>query len=159
MLSLDDLVSVYPDARFVWTHRHPVEVMGSVCSLIAYTRSWVSDRKDDDLGAQQLEVWAEAIRRAMDFRRRRGEGAFADVEFAQLEADPVAAVEQAYGRLGLSLGPEARDRMGSWAADHRRGSEGTHEYRIEDFDLDRDTVTRRFGGYLERFAIPEPERG
>ncbi len=34
MLSLPALVSVYPDARFIWTHRDPSEVMGSVCSLI-----------------------------------------------------------------------------------------------------------------------------
>ncbi len=67
MLSLPALVSVYPDARFIWTHRDPAEVMGSVCSLIEYTRSWVGDPGDPvDLGAEQLHMWAEAIRRAIN---------------------------------------------------------------------------------------------
>ena len=52
MLALDALDAAYPDARFLWTHRDPAEVLGSVCSLIAYTRSWVSDRDDSaELGA------------------------------------------------------------------------------------------------------------
>ena len=65
MLALEPLLESYPDARFLWTHRDPAEVLGSVCSLIAYTRSWVSDRTDSDLGQEQVELWAEALRRAI----------------------------------------------------------------------------------------------
>src|SRR6202023_1770131 len=63
MLSLDALTTAYPGAMFLWTHRDPADVLGSVCSLIAYTRSWVSDRDDSrELGAQQVELWSEALR-------------------------------------------------------------------------------------------------
>ena len=89
MLSLPALVSVYPDARFIWTHRDPSEVMGSVCSLIEYTRSWVSDQVDRDIGAGQTAIWAEALRRAMAFRDELGEERFADVGFAEFNRDPV----------------------------------------------------------------------
>jgi hypothetical protein len=34
MLSLDALDAVYPDARFLWTHRDPAAVLGSVCSMV-----------------------------------------------------------------------------------------------------------------------------
>ena len=57
MLALDHLRAVYPAAKFVWTHRDPAPVLGSVCSLIAYTRSWVSDRNDaDELGQRAAFV-------------------------------------------------------------------------------------------------------
>ena len=40
-----------PNAKFLWSHRDPAKVLGSVCSLIAYVRSWSSDRKDpEELG-------------------------------------------------------------------------------------------------------------
>ncbi len=56
MLALDYLRDVYPGSKFVWTHRDPAAVLGSVCSLIAYTRSWASDRSDPvELGREQLD--------------------------------------------------------------------------------------------------------
>ena len=83
MFALDALVEAYPNARFLWSHRDPTEVMGSVCSLIHYTRSWSSDRDDSvELGAEQLDRWWVAVERAMEFRERTGDDRFADVSFA-----------------------------------------------------------------------------
>ncbi len=45
MFALDAFVEVYPNAKFLWSHRDPAKVLGSVCSLIAYIRSWSSDRR------------------------------------------------------------------------------------------------------------------
>ena len=73
MFSLDALLETYPDAKFLWSHRDPAEVLGSVCSLIHYVRSWASDRDDaDELGSEQLERWWLAVSRGMDFRARLG---------------------------------------------------------------------------------------
>jgi hypothetical protein len=153
MLALDSLSCVYPEARFLWTHRDPAEVLGSVCSLIAYTRSWVSDRTDPDLGAEQVALWAEALRRAMAFRRSASESRFADVYFGDLNRDPVGTVQRAYDRLGLVLGDEARRRMTSWADDNPRGAHGSHEYDLAGFGLDRDAVRDKFRFYVQHFAV------
>jgi hypothetical protein len=161
MLSLDALLSVYPDARFLWTHRHPAEVLGSVCSLIGYTRSWVSDRDDAaSLGPQQTEIWSEALRRAMDFRRRMGEERFADIGFAALNAEPVATVRHAYGAVGLTLSDEGARRMGAWAAENPRGSHGVHEYDVGDFGTSAEAVGAAFAFYTDRFEafIRRPSR-
>jgi hypothetical protein len=153
MLGLDDLNRVYPDARFLWTHRDPAEVLGSVCSLVAYTRSWVSDADHSaGLGAQQAELWSEALRRAMAFRDRVGEERFADVPFSALNADPVGSVDRAYASLGLTLSAEAGRRMAAWAGENPAGSHGTHEYAVEDFGVTAADVRRRFRSYVQRFA-------
>lgn len=120
-LALDDLLGVYPGAKFVWTHCDPAAVLGSVCSLIAYTRTWVSDRiHTDELGREQLSLRAEAVRRGMEFRSRIGEERFADVAFDSLQPDPVGAVETAYERLGIQLG-EGRKQVEEWARAHPPG--------------------------------------
>jgi hypothetical protein len=152
MLALDDLFAVYPSAKFLWTHRDPADVLGSVCSLIAYTRSWVSDRDDaEELGREQLAVWSEAINRALEFRRRIGEECFADIDFASLQSDPVGAVCGAYEQLGIASG-DARPHLQRWADDHPPGAFGSHEFALGDFGLDRSTVRESFAAYLERFG-------
>lgn len=153
MLALDDLRTVYPGSRFIWTHRDPAAVLGSVCSLIAYTRSWASDRRDaDELGRAQLALWAEAIRRAMAFRHRLGERFFADVGFDSLQSDPVAAVAAAYGQLGIELGGTGRRRVEDWARAHPPSEHGAHDFALADFGLEAAEVRGRFAPYLERFT-------
>jgi Sulfotransferase family len=152
MLALDDLLAAYPSAKFLWTHRDPIDVLGSVCSLIAYTRSWVSDREDaEELGREQLAVWSEAINRALDFRRRIGEQSFVDINFASLQSDPVGAVCAAYEQLGIAS-DDARPHLQRWADDHPPGAFGSHEFALADFGLDRSTVRESFAAYLEQFG-------
>jgi hypothetical protein len=151
MLALDALSAAYPGALFLWTHRDPAAVLGSVCSLISYTRSWVSDRDDaDELGRAQLALWSEAIRRALEFRDRVGEERFADVPFDDLQTDPVGALAAAYQRLGLEFG-EGRAGVEEWAVAHRPRSLGVHTFDLGEFGLDADSVRSEFAAYLERF--------
>ena len=116
MFALDALIDAYPDAKFLWSHRDPAKVLGSVCSLIHYVRSWGSDRDDAaELGAEQLDRWWEAVSRAMDFRARVGDDRFADLSFADLQVDPVGALGRGLradrcrvpGRI-----PRRRDQLG-----------------------------------------------
>jgi len=157
MLSLDDMATAYPDAKFLWTHRHPAKVLASVCYLIAYCRSWVSERDDAiELGEQQVGLWAEALRRALDFRdRTTGEGRVADVFFGDLNADPVKTIEAAYDAIGLTMDTVASERMNAWGVDNARGTRGTHEYRLDQFGLDAAGVSERFAPYIERFGLEE----
>jgi hypothetical protein len=151
MLALDALSAAYPGALFLWTHRDPAAVLGSVCSLISYTRSWVSDRDDaEELGRAQLRLWSEAIRRAMAFRDRVGEERFADVPFDDLQTDPVGAIAAAYRRLGLDFG-SGRAGVEEWAGEHRPRSLGVHTFDLGEFGLDADSVRSEFAAYLDRF--------
>lgn len=154
MLSLDALVDTYPNARFLWSHRDPTQVLGSVCSLIRYTRSWSSDRNDSiELGAEQLEHWWVAMERAMEFRARIGDDRFADVSFADLQSDPLEALAGALERIGFSFDSRSRASVEAWAAAHEPGSHGTHTYELSDFGLKPDQVRERFAPYYATFEI------
>jgi Sulfotransferase family len=154
MFSLDALVEAYPDAKFLWSHRDPAKVLGSVCSLIHYTRSWSSDRDDATaLGLEQLGRWWLAVSRAMEFRSRMGEDRFADVAFADIQSNPVQALGAAYERIGIPFTPTSRAAVNQWAANHEPGSHGQHAYDLADFGLDPDQVRETFGPYLERFDV------
>ena len=151
MLALDALAAAYPTAKFLWTHRDPAAVLGSVCSLIAYTRSWVSDRDDpEELGRDQLIVWAEAIRRALDFRDRIGEESFADISFDSLQSDPVGALAAAYGHLGLDLGG-GRERSRPGPATIRPAPTASTSSPWANSASTPRACAQQFRPYLERF--------
>ncbi|OBK95973.1 sulfotransferase [Mycobacterium asiaticum] len=152
MFALDALVEAYPNAKFLWSHRDPAKVMASVCSLIHYVRSWSSDRDDAaELGAEQVDSWVEAVRRAMDFRDRVGDERFADVSFAALQSDPVETLRASYQSLGLTFSEASRRAVDQWAQDHRPGARGAHDYSLSDYGLIAEGVRERFANYLASY--------
>jgi hypothetical protein len=154
MLALDALVEVYPNARFLWSHRDPAKVIGSVCSLIHYTRSWSSDRDDAvELGAEQLDHWSMAVDRAMEFRKRLGDERFADVFFADLQTDPLETLAGALERIDIPFDEQSRSSVEAWAESHEPGAHGTHQYQLSDFGLDPDKISERFAPYYAAFDV------
>jgi hypothetical protein len=152
MFALDSLLAAYPDAKFLWSHRDPAKVLGSVCNLIHYTRSWASDRDDSlELGAEQLGRWSEAITRAMDFRSRVGADRFADLAWADLQVDPVGALASAYEQIGLGFSERSREAVTRWAGDHQPGSHGQHSYDLAQFGLEVDQVHQSFARYMDTY--------
>ncbi len=152
MFALNALLDAYPDAKFLWSHRDPAKVLGSVCSLIHYTRSWSSDRDDSlELGAEQLDRWWTAVSRAMEFRGRVGEDRFADLSFADLQVDPVGALGRALDQIGIGFPESSRDAVTGWAGSHEPGSHGQHTYTLADFGLNADQVHERFGPYMDSY--------
>lgn len=152
IFALDALVEAYPNAKFMWSHRDPAKVMASVCSLIQYVRSWSSDRDDaEELGSEQLTVWAEGVRRAMEFRDRVGDERFADVAFSDLQSDPVNTLKKAYATLGLDYTDATHRSVQGWAQEHKPGSRGSHAYELADYGLTADRVRGEFSEYLKTY--------
>ena len=151
------LAAVYPDARFVLTHRDPVNVVASVCSLV---RSLTSTFSDADWRGYIRETWPEVIATLLDnqnsFRDEQiaaGKGdAFIDVAYADLVSDPVGTVGGLYDALGIDFSAEAESAMVAHTAEHRQNRFGTHSYSLEEWDLSAEELTERFSPYLSRYA-------
>jgi hypothetical protein len=151
---LDAILAVFPDARFLVTHRDPAAVLGSVCSLIATMYEMTGKPPGPAaIGAAELASWAEAMRRLLAVRARAGEARFADVHFHELVRDPVATAAGAYARLGLPFTAAAERAMRAHAAANPRGKHGAHAYRLADFGLDGTEVRAAFRAYVERCGV------
>jgi hypothetical protein len=151
------LAEVYPDARFVLTHRDPVNVIASVCSLV---RSLAGTFTDADWQNYIREVWPDVIASLLDnqnaFRDSQIElgrsEAFVDVAYSDLVNDPITTVASIYEQLGEEFTAEAEAAMRAHSAEHTKGRFGTHSYSLEDWGLDRDALTDRVQPYLTRYA-------
>ena len=153
-LFLDAVLAVFPDARFVMTHRDPASVMASVCSLIQTFHGLTGAPSDPiALGRSEHDVCVEEMRRLLAVRARVGDARFADVHFHELVADPVGTVARTYQQLDVPFTGEAERRIAAHAAAHPRGRLGEHRYRLEDWGLDRAGVHAAFAFYTDRCCV------
>jgi hypothetical protein len=149
LYGLDAILAVFPDARIVQTHRDPVRVLPSLCSLASAFRGIVSDRVDlRRLGAEFTEAMARGPERAMAVRATADPAHFFDVAYPSLVADPVGVVREICRHFGDPVGPEFEGRMRRWLAENPQHKHGVHRYSLEQFGLDAATVNDRFAAYL-----------
>jgi len=152
---LDELLTVYPDAKIILTHRDPARTVASFCSMMAHSRAMFSDRVDaDEIGAQFGAKAVRAIARLMDVRMRVGEASFLDVIYQDVVSDPLKEIRRVYDFIGFDLAPETEAAMQQWRADNEQTKHGTHNYQLEDFGLSRSDIDPDFEAYRERFGVP-----
>jgi len=153
MPSIAALDAIYPDARFVMTHRDIGSVLPSVCAVKQALMTPVTAHQDlRALGRHEVAVWSESLRRLVEFRDDGREDRFFDVGFAALQADPIDAMERLYDAMGDELTAETRRRMTDWwqgSAAERRSA------RVDPavFGLDAAAVRDEFAFYHNRFGI------
>src|SRR5262245_12990347 len=154
MHTLPPLAAHYPDMRFVVTHRDPVKVIPSACSVIAeHTRMRLPDWKPDpEFGRRTLDQLLEGVQRAMATRPAIGEERFVDIGQPALNADPLGVAERIYDFAGLDLADEVRAAMAQWSEQNRAGARGEHHYTAEEFGLTDDEIRSEFAEYLDRFG-------
>lgn len=155
LFALNELRTVYPDARLVFVHRDPVKVLLSVAKLTEVVRRPFTRRLDPiEIGRQESARWLEGTRRMIAVGDDAGlpEGVH-HVQHSALIADPLGTVAALYRHFGLELTPTAAVAVKQYATQRPTGGYGPRNYRFEDHGLDADTEKARFRDYVERFAI------
>ena len=154
MLSIEALDAVYPDARFVMTHRDVGKVLPSVCALYSTFAGVLTDRLDPmAIGAHNCDVWRTALRRLIAFRDRGNEHRFVDLSFDAVQRDPIGQVTDLYDQLGDELTDTARHRMEAWWVESSKDRSGPGTYAADVFGLDAGTIATDFAFYYDRFDI------
>lgn len=158
-LALEALSAVYPDARFIVTHRDPRRVVASSVSLSAHSRPETLAEVDvrSSFAPMWLDTLALMVERLMDFRDRHGDARFHDVRYEDFVRDPVREIRRAYARFGEELGAEAEAAMRARLEASPRGRYGTHRYALHDFGLAPEQVDERFERYCRRFDVPRED--
>jgi len=153
-VALEELTTVYPDAKLVLLHRDPLMLVGSVCSLINTLSSTFTDA---DHRAYIASHWPAVLQASIDrvnaFRDAHPGHPIIDVQYADLVRDPVGTVDAIYRRTGNALTPEAADAVARYVAANPKGKFGSHDYRLAEFGLDADLVAKRFADYVERYDV------
>jgi hypothetical protein len=155
MLSIEALDRVYPDARFVMTHRDVAAVLPSVAAVMATLSGSLTDRPDAlYLGKHNTTTWHTALQRLVAFRDRGNEERFFDIQFSEMQSEPLGAMRRLYGWLGEGLSSDVEERMTAWWEENARERHGSHRYRAETYGIEVDRVREQFRFYTDRFGVP-----
>jgi hypothetical protein len=145
---------VFPDARFVQTHRDVSKVLPSVSDLyFTMLRGGNPSIDPAYVGELNMEQWGIALDRCLAFRSDPARDAkFFDLGFTAFQADPITEIRKLYEWLGDELTDGTVDRMLAWRADNPADKYGRHTYDGADFGITDEALDARFGAYRERFA-------
>jgi hypothetical protein len=154
---MEALGSAFPDAKFIYLVRNPLDVVPSYMSLLDLQWSILAD---------PLEKWAgrdyvlEMIRHWYTYPLERLATAppdrYAIVRYDDLVTDAERTLAEVYGRLGLEMSPQFA-RLLHAAAERERHYVSDHRYSLESMGLTRERLVSVFHDIIERFGFDTEE--
>ncbi|HEX5616590.1 MAG TPA: sulfotransferase [Acidimicrobiia bacterium] len=150
---LGPLLRAFPDATIVQTHRDPVTVTASFCSMGAYGRRMNTDH----ISVRAIgEYWSARIegmlRRSID-DRVADDPRYLDVRFDDFVADPIGLARAVCEHAGVGVSPTGERQMLAYLDANPRGKHGRHAYRLEEFGLDETERRDALRFYSDRFGV------
>jgi hypothetical protein len=153
-LWLETILKVYPDARFVWTHRDPLTATGSFCSLMTLGSGAFGLKPDIEwIGENYPWQAVEHANRIMNSREKLGHDRIIDVHYADLMRNPIATMRKLYQALGDDYTSAAEASMSKWLADNPQDKFGKHEYKLAQYGLTPEKVRGMFERYLSKYDV------
>lgn len=161
MWGIDAILSVFPDARFVWCHRDPRLVVPSISSMNRVLLDmYLGDTSHIDqasMGRSVMEWYAMSLERGLEQRSKLPSELFLDCSQREFVQQPLQLVERVYEAFGLTLANDDRLAMQAHIDANPKGKHGRHEYDLASFGLTREMIDARFAFYTgdERWPISD----
>jgi len=156
MWGLEHLLSTYPDARIVFTQRHPIKSLTSYASLTALVRTLGSDHID------KVEVaadWSVRLKNKLEhvwsvrMAKTYPDAIFLDVLFSDFVQNQFGVVERIYDAFDLPMSEVGAAAMRKFIDENPPGVHGIHRYDPEEYGVRADAVNDIFRSYIERFDL------
>lgn len=145
---LDALMTVYPNARIIWTHRDPLAALPSLCSLSETARRIVSDDIDRRrIGRLCLEYWVKDFRAGYRARKCANPHQFFDVPFSELIRNPMHCVQTIYEYFGLDFTQSFESTLRDYLSNTVHQSRRVHRYDLSDYQLISEEIEERLSNY------------
>jgi len=155
----DVLLSVFPDAKIIQTHRDPVDVIPSWASLNYSLWQQNSDSADAvAAGRHWNDKMATGMLRCIGVRESGNAEKFLDVHFEDTARDPLGVAARIYEFIGWSLTDKARASMEKWLAENSREDRPPHEYTLEKFGFTEAGLKEKYARYRELFITDAAQK-
>jgi hypothetical protein len=160
VIAMAQILQVYPEARFVMTHRDPAQTLASICKMTANLRASRGAAVDPaDVGRDMLHFIRRHIDRIMEFDCGPNGARVVHVDYYALIADPVKEMRRIHAGIGIETPDEVAETVGAWHRANPKNARGRNDYALAQYGLDLAEVEGRFSDYTRRFAIPGEQKG
>ena len=142
--NLDEILSIYPDARFIQIHRDPAETIPSICSLTSQVRRGFTDSVNlHELGKRTLEFWENSKKRNEKQMKNLKDDQYIDVYYEDLIKNPLLVIQEIYTKFNFSLEKENKELMKSYIEKSVITRKEKHIYTLEEYGLNKKEVHNR----------------
>ena len=141
-----ELLSVFPDAHIVMTHRSPLSTVPSLCKLVNQFHIPFDDAR---VNSQSLQTdLAATLDLHLSNRETTPNLNILDFRFEDAVNNMEAVAEKVYAHAGLTLSDESREKIQNWGANNPIHKKGKFEYSLEEFGLTEEGIKRDMAGYI-----------
>lgn len=148
---IDSIWRVFPDAKFIYLVRNPLDVVPSYTSLLDLQWEVLADPTEKWAGRDfVLDMAHSWYSYPLERLAKASPECYAIVRYDDLVADTQRAVLGIYERLGLTAGPHFAEILRQ-EAKRERSYVSRHRYSLEDIGLTTEELVRRFHDVFVRF--------
>jgi hypothetical protein len=150
-----DLASDFPDSKFVYLVRNPLETIPSLLKLLQSVSEGLGIESDHAEAAKRALVdgCIGDYHYALDVMEGLPPERYAIVRYTDLVADPKATVERVYERLQLSVSPGFEKTLAAERSRQKRYL-SSNAYSLAEFGIDEKELKRKLEPLAERFGFP-----
>ncbi|RGE45438.1 sulfotransferase [Comamonas testosteroni] len=149
--TLEILLSVFPKAQVILTHRDPAQTIPSMASMAHTLWQIYSDQPDPRSAGKQWNTrMARGILHTMQVRDQQDSQRFLDIHFSDTVAKPMEVLEKVYQFAGLPFTDKARADAQQWLASNGREKRAGHDYSLETFGLSEEQMQSDYAQYRAR---------
>ena len=152
--AIDVLVEMFPDVCIIMTHRDPMQILPSYCSMMEAVMSVREKVDKHEIGRSVLSHLGNLMDRGLAARDTVGADRFIDVDYREFVSDPLTSARRIYDYFEIEMTAQAEAAMKAHVDANPSGKHGKHEYDLSEYGLSAGQVRERIGGYLERFDVP-----
>lgn len=150
-----ELLSVFPGASMVMTHRHPAQTMPSAAGVMTTFHTPFTDSPIDHQAF--LRGMSTQMDQHFQIRAARPDIRFLDVPFEQIIGSVTEVMRRIYAFCGLELREASLQRILSWNDANPMNKKGVHKYSLAEFGFTAAMIDKAFAGYISVLsAIQRP---
>ena len=161
VIAMDAILKVHSDARFVMTHRDPLQTLASIARMTLALRTARYDDPVDPLrvGRQMLDFVGRHVDRIMAFCTGPDGGRVTHVDYYRLVADPAGLLPEVHAGIGIDTPDDVREAITDWRRANPKNKRGANDYALDQFGIAAGEARERFAAYIRHFAIPSEAEG
>jgi hypothetical protein len=152
------VVEVFEGVRLIWPHRDPIRAMSSAVNMIGnfiWARSDVLPPSGVFDFMTDPQASADRLSKPIDEIESGAvpQGRLANIRYDELMDDPLAALENTYAQIGITLGDAGRTAILDHFAGNPQSERKQHSYHVGD----RERIANErpfFARYQEYFSVP-----
>ena len=147
---IDKMISVFPDAKIIQTHRDPIKTVPSFCSMCANLFEPLTTNFDKVfIGKHWSNKLTRALNHCMNISEKHPDN-FLDLEFLNMIKDPIDEMKKIYEFIGESFGEKTEVAMEAWREENKHEM-GAHKYSLEEYDLTESQINNNFAKYQQKY--------